>query len=99
MEIFLLAVTSIEVVFRMPFLCLSNSNWEFVAKKLIWRSFAIAKTLPLAKRVGYINNRKFVEVILNKNANTFVVYVAALEAPEWAMLMQHLRAPLPGILQ
>lgn len=69
----------------MPFLSFSNLNWEFGAKKLAWRSSTITEALYIAKRVELIEKYEFAKVALNKNANIFVVYIAALEAPQSAM--------------
>ncbi len=87
-ETFLLADTSMEVALRMPFLALNNVDFQFGAKKLIWRSSTIAKVLPITSQVESIDKRKFVKVTLDKNSETFVMHVVTLEAttihPSWA---------------
>ena len=53
-----------------------------MAKKgLIWRCYITAKALPTTKRVELINEKKFAKAALDKESETFIVYVAALEAP------------------
>lgn len=79
----------------MPFLTFSNANIQFAEKKLIWRSYSIAKALSTAKRVELIDKKKFAKVTLDKESETFVVYVAALEAPIIEMtilLLEQLRS-------
>ena len=78
---FLLANTSIEVVLGMLFLALSNADVEFIKlAKLIWRFYTAAKALPTTSRIKLIDKREFTKVALDENSETFVIYVAALEA-------------------
>ncbi len=69
-----------EVVLRMPFLALSNVNFQFNAEKLTWRTYTTAKALPITSWVKLIDKREFVRAALDKNSETFVVHVSALEA-------------------
>lgn len=55
-----------EVVLGMLFISFSNLNKEFVAKRLFWRSYIVAEALSIAKRLDLINQRKFVEIALEK---------------------------------
>lgn len=84
-EIFLLANTSIEIVLEMPFLFFTNADLKFRTKKLTYKSNITAKTLLIAKSVKLIEKYKFVEAALNKNSDTFVVYVVALVVLESVM--------------
>ncbi len=77
---FLLADTSMEVVLGIPILALSNANFQFGAEKLTWRSYIAAEALPTISWVELIDKREFARVALDKNSETFVVYVSALEA-------------------
>ena len=79
-ESFLLAETSMEVVRRMLFLTFSNANIQFAEKELTWRSYTAAEALPNTKRVKLINKNEFAKAVLDKESETFVVHVAALEA-------------------
>ena len=80
-ETFLLADTSIEVVLGIPFLALSNANVEFVeVGKLTWRLYTAVEALPTKNRVELIDKRKFAKTVLDKDSETFMVHVAALEA-------------------
>lgn len=60
--------------------------------------YTVAELLPISKKVELINKCEFIKTELNENANIFVVYVGALEAPESAMSMHLLRAPLLAVL-
>ncbi len=53
-ETFLLADTSMEVVLEMPFLALSNADFQFGAKELTWRSYITTKALPITSQVELI---------------------------------------------
>lgn len=55
--------------------------------------------LHIAKKVELINKHKFIDIALDKNANTFVIHIATLEALELAISMNLLRALLPVVLQ
>ena len=80
-ESFLLAETSMEVVLGMPFLTLSNADIQFAEKKLTWRSYTAAEALPTTKRVELIDKREFAKAVLDKEFETFVVYIIALKIP------------------
>ncbi len=69
-----------EVVLGISFLSFNNINVKFAElEKLTWRSYIAAKALPITNRVKIINKKKFAKAALNKNFETFVIYVAALE--------------------
>ncbi len=76
---FLLADTSMEVVLGMLFLALSNADFQFGVEKLIWRSYTIAEALPTTSQVKLIDKREFANVALDKNSETFIMHVTALE--------------------
>ncbi len=81
----------------MLFLAFSNADIQFEAEKRTWRSYTAAEALPIARGVELIDKHKFAKAALNENSETFVVYVAALEALEPAV---HLfRAPPLAELQ
>lgn len=66
------------MILKMPFLTFSNINILFIEKKLIWRSYLTAKSLPIIKLVELINKKKFVKAVLNENIKTFVMHVTFL---------------------
>ncbi len=81
-ETFLLTDISIEIVLGMLFLSLSNANIEFAElENLTWRLYTEAEALSTTSRVELIHKREFAKAALNKNSETFVVHVAALELP------------------
>ncbi len=80
-ETFLLANTSIKVVLEIPFLALTNADFQFGAKKLTWRSHTTVEALPTTSRVELINKRKFAKAALDGNFKTYVVHVATLDVP------------------
>ena len=62
----------------MSFLTLSNADIQFAEKKLIKRSYIVAKTLLTIKQVEIINEKEFVKTALDENVEVFVVYVTSL---------------------
>lgn len=64
----------------MLFLSLNNADIEFIElKKLIWRFYTIAKTLPTTNRIELINKREFAKTALDRNAEIFIIHVSALK--------------------
>lgn len=61
------------------FQAFSNTNFQFDTEKLIWRSYTTAGALSTTSRVEHIDKRKFAQTALDKNSETFVIHVAALE--------------------
>ena len=96
-ETFLLADTNMEVVLGMPFLSLSNADFQFGAREFNWRSYTTAEALPTARRVELIDKHEFARTALDENSETFVVHVAALNNLELAI--HHSQAPLLAALQ
>ncbi len=62
----------------MPFLSLSNADFQFGAGELTWRSYTVAEALTTAKQVELIDKHEFTKAALGENSETFVVHVAAL---------------------
>lgn len=64
----------------MPFLSLNNTDVKFVESDIFtWKSYDNAKVLLITSWVQLIDKHKFAKVALNRNFDTFVVYVAAIE--------------------
>ncbi len=78
----------------MPFLSLSNIDFQFGAGELTWRSYTVAEALSTARRVELIDKHEFAKAALGENSETFVMHFATLEAQEPAMLIHPSRAPL-----
>ncbi len=71
-----------EMVLRMPFLALSNADFQFGAEKLTWRFYIAAEALPTTSRVELIDKREFAKATLDENSKIFVVHVSALDVAE-----------------
>lgn len=70
-----------EIVLKMLFLAFSNIKIGFTElEKLTYRSYTITKALLITNRVEFINKKEFTKAALEKNLETFVVYILALEA-------------------
>lgn len=77
-EIFLVADNSIEIILRMFFFSLSNADVHFAEiEKLICQNHIAETTLLITKTFEHINKRQFAVAILDKNAETFGVLIAA----------------------
>ena len=70
-----------KVVLGIPFLTFRNADIQFARKELTWRSYTTAEALPTIKRVELIDEKEFAKTALDEESATFVVHVAALEAP------------------
>lgn len=98
----MVANTSIEMVFRMPFLIFSNVDVGFLDKKLIWKIYSVAETLLITKRVQIINWKKFAKAVLDLNKKVFIIYIATitskitihLERKAWIALLKVKKAPV-----
>ena len=69
-----------EVILGMLFLSLNNANVKFAElEKLTWKTYIVTEALPTTSQVKLIGKKKFAKIALNKNSETFVVYISALE--------------------
>lgn len=66
----------------MHFLAFGNTNVQFRAKKLTQNFNTTNEALPIAWQTKLINKYKFAKITLNKNSDTFVMYIIALETLE-----------------
>ena len=73
-----MANISVEMVLGMLFLTLNNADIQIAKKKLIWKSYTIAKVLLITKRVELIDKKKFAIVALDEKPETFVIHVTSI---------------------
>lgn len=66
------------MVLKILFLTFSYANIGFIEKKLELRRYTIVKALFTNQKVELINERGFATMVLNKNGETFVIYIATL---------------------
>ncbi len=76
-ESFLLIHLKPDVMLRMPCLTLSNTDINFQARDLQWRSYTTGDVLSTTKQVKLIGKKEFALVALNLEHETFIVHVAA----------------------
>lgn len=82
-KIFLLTDISMEIVLKMSFLALSNTNVEFIELgKFICRSYITIETLLIINRIKLINKKEFAKAVLDENLETFIIHISALEVIE-----------------
>ncbi len=77
-EGFLLADIKMDIVFRMPFLTMSNADIDFQARDLQWMSYTTGDLLPTTRRVKQIEKKEFAVAALDPEHEAFVVHIAAL---------------------
>lgn len=75
---FLLVDTSIKEILEIFFLFSSNANIDFKAKEFIWKKYSTIETLLIINWMQLIDKQKFIKEILDKNLETFVIYVIVL---------------------
>lgn len=69
-----------EVVLIMFFLFFNNVDILFTELgKLIYQSYNTVEVLSITSKIKLINKKEFVKVILDKNLETFIIYLLALE--------------------
>ena len=81
-----------KVVLRIPFLVFNNAYIQLAKKELIWRFYTAVEYLPIIKRIELIDKKEFAKAALNEESKTFVVQIAALEAPLVGMVIHTSRA-------
>ncbi len=77
-ESFLLANVKPDIVLGMPFLTMSNTDVNFQAWDLQWRSYTTKEVLPTTKQVELIGKKEFAVAALDLEHKAFVVPIAAL---------------------
>lgn len=69
-----------KVALEMPFLSFSNTNVKFTkSEKFTWRFYETIKALFTTSQIELNGKREFGNAVLDKNFETFVMYVAILE--------------------
>ncbi len=77
-ESFLLADIKLDAVFGMLFLTMSNTNVDFQAQNLQWRSYTTGDVLLTIGRVELIKKKEFVVAALDPEYKAFLIYIVAL---------------------
>lgn len=62
----------------MLFFTLSNMNIKFTENELIWKTYNAVEALPTIGKIEFINKKDFPQALLDKDLETFVVYVSFL---------------------
>lgn len=77
-----------KMVLGILFLSFSNVDFQFNIEEFTWRFYIAAQVLIITSWVQLIDKKEFVLVALNKNSETFIVHITALE--ELAEMTIHL---------
>ena len=67
----------VVVVFKMLLIIFSNAYLWFTHKVLFWGSYNITTTLLTIQKIEIIDKKEFVVIILDKEDETFMVYIVA----------------------
>ena len=81
-ETFLMADTKFEMILKMPFLKISNTNVAFGEGTLTLKSYTTYKALPNTERVQLVDPKEFVIAALDAGSETFVMHMAIREREE-----------------
>ena len=90
---FLVANVNLEVVLEIFFFILSDTNVNFLGRKLCWRTYTTKKALPTTRCVKLVGKKKFVAIVLNLEYKTYVVHVESVSSntsPSYFPLNLHL---------
>ena len=79
-ETFLVANVSLELVFEISFLTLSDIDVDFLDQGLWWRTYTIKKSLTTIRYVELVEKKKFAAAVLDLKHKTFIVYIVSLSA-------------------
>ena len=60
-----MANVSLNIVFEIRFLTLSDANINFSKKKLWWNSYIIKKALSITKQIELVGKKEFVDAALD----------------------------------
>lgn len=75
-----MANSNMAMILNKYFQVYSNVNILFAVQKLTWRLYILVKALSINKQIEIFNKIKFTKVVLVKDFETFLVYIAALKA-------------------
>ena len=73
-EIFLLADINMDIALSILFFTLNNVEINFIDHNIYWKSYIIAKILPITKRVELIGKIEFAAAILDLEYEAFIVH-------------------------
>ncbi len=65
-----------DLVLKLHFLVMSNTNIDFQSQDLQWRSYITKAILPIIKQIKLIGKKKFITAALDSEYKALIVYVA-----------------------
>ncbi len=75
---FLLANVNSDIVFKILFSIISNTNVDFQGWDFQWKSYTAKKVLLTTRKVKLIGKKEFAIAAFNLDYEVFVVYIATL---------------------
>ncbi len=77
-ESFLLTNIKLDIILKIFFLTISNTNIDFLARDLQQRSYITRDILSITRKVGLIEKKEFIVANLDSKPETLVVHIATL---------------------
>ncbi len=77
-ESFLLADVKPDIVLEIPFLTMNNTDIDFQARNLQWRSYTTGNVLSTTKQIELIEKKEFAVVVLDSEHKAFIIHMAGL---------------------
>ena len=77
---FLVVNVSPEIVFKMPFLILSDADVDFLGRKFRWRTYTTKEALSTIRRIELVGKKEFAAVALDSKYETYVVHVGSVSS-------------------
>ncbi len=77
-ENFLLANIKLDIMLEILFLTMSNTDIDFYAQNLQWKSYTTRDVFPITRRVKLIGKKEFVGTALDPDHEAFVIYIVVL---------------------
>ena len=79
-ETFLVVNISLDMVFGIHFLTLSDADIDFLKRKLWWRFYIIKEAFLTTKQVELVGKKEFASAVHDLGHESFVVHIAFLES-------------------
>lgn len=79
-ETFLAANLSLDIVFKILFLILSNANIDFLDWKFRKRTYITKKAFLTIRRIKLVRKKEFIAATLDSKYEIFVIHIASLSS-------------------
>ncbi len=91
---FLLANVKPDVILKILFLTINNTNVDFQARDLQWRSYITGDILLIIRKVKLIEKKEIIIATLDSEYEAFVVYITVLSVESGDKVHPSIRAQI-----